>query len=470
MARIVHVHHMYKDAFLRGSIEPDPDERDIVFERSPSYAEVLEGVRDELNWKEASVVVELEGRHNVGFGMHIRWKTMRINSEQRWIAYKETVAESQDKALELFATKKVDSSLDLDLNRRPPSPVHRRSPPPISQEEIPDAYIAHDDANLTENSDHEDDRDGVELNNNNVGDLDTYLTQENMDPGLPYSRCYASDSDDEGPLEDIDEDGFTAKEVERANIFKEATGHDLRIPLFRDFSLADEAVVDGGTSLVLGARPMSYRDDDDGIVKGLTFQSLVELKVWIKEYAVKHHRPYTVFHSDKDTRYTVICEQKGCPWIVRARPVKGGPSWKIVSCVSTHRCKGKKLDGQDAKKDHRQLTQHFLAYKLSMEIASLPTMTIKNIQDTVKSRFNYDVKYGKAWKAKQTAFKMLYGDWAEAYNRIPRLLLAMANANPGMVHVVEAASGMWIEHDGKRVRVFHRAFWAFEQCIQAFEH
>lgn len=229
MARIVHVHHVDKDAFLRGSIDPDPDESDIVFDYSPTYAELLEGVRAELEWKDASDVVELEGRHNVGFGVHIRWKTMRINSEQRWIAYKEIVAESQDKALELFATKKVDASVNLDLNRPPLSPVNRRSPRPIGQVVIPDSYIVHDEANLTENSDHEDDRDVVEVNNNNVGDLDTYLTQENMDPDIPYSRCYASDSDDEGPLEEIDEDGFTAKEAESAKIFKEATGHDITI-------------------------------------------------------------------------------------------------------------------------------------------------------------------------------------------------------------------------------------------------
>ena len=45
-------------------------------------------------------------------------KTMRVNSEQRWVAYKETVAKSLDKALELFATKKVDSRLHLDRKKR----------------------------------------------------------------------------------------------------------------------------------------------------------------------------------------------------------------------------------------------------------------------------------------------------------------------------------------------------------------
>ena len=92
-------------------------------------------------------------------------------------------------------------------------------------------------------------------------------------------------------------------------------------------------------------------------------------------------------------------------------------------------CRGKKLDGKDTKKDHRQLTSEFITRMLASEISSLPTMSIRSVQDTVKSRFNYNVKYGNAWKAKQAAFKMLYGDWEEAYNRIPRLLLAMACRN-----------------------------------------
>src|SRR4051812_23199420 len=111
MARVVHVHHMGKDAFLRGNIESDPDEIDLVFEHSPTYAEVLHQVRVDLNWIDPSNVVELEGRHIVGFGLHNRWKTMRISYEQRWFAYKKVVSESQDKALELFATKKFDANL-----------------------------------------------------------------------------------------------------------------------------------------------------------------------------------------------------------------------------------------------------------------------------------------------------------------------------------------------------------------------
>jgi hypothetical protein len=35
---IVHVHHVDKDAFFKGNLEPNPEEVDLVFDRSPSFA------------------------------------------------------------------------------------------------------------------------------------------------------------------------------------------------------------------------------------------------------------------------------------------------------------------------------------------------------------------------------------------------------------------------------------------------
>ena len=66
----VYVHHVDKEAFLKGNVETDPDELDMVFDSSPSYAEVLKPVRKDLNWMDPSDIVELEGRHNVGLLCH----------------------------------------------------------------------------------------------------------------------------------------------------------------------------------------------------------------------------------------------------------------------------------------------------------------------------------------------------------------------------------------------------------------
>ncbi|KAE8767796.1 hypothetical protein D1007_60807 [Hordeum vulgare] len=216
----VYIHHVDKDAFLKGNIDPDPDELDMVFDLCPSYAELLEQVRKDLNWMDPSDVVEFAGRHNVGFGMHIRWKTMRVNSEQRWLAYKDTVAESLDKALELFAMKTNVPNL-LDLNRVSSSIVEA-IPATINEEAsiepLSCVYEANEEVNIEHeplveaNYEHYDD--GNVLHDNNLGDLDKYNLQETMDHSIPYSRGYASESDDEGPDEEVDEEGFTAKEAE----------------------------------------------------------------------------------------------------------------------------------------------------------------------------------------------------------------------------------------------------------------
>ncbi|KAE8809011.1 hypothetical protein D1007_14438 [Hordeum vulgare] len=167
----VYVHHVDKDAFLKGNIDPDPNELDMVFDLCPSYAELLEQVRKDLNWMDPSDVVEFDGRHNVGFGMHIRWKTMRVNSEQRWLAYKDTVVESVDKALELFAIKTNVPNLQLDLNRVA-SLIVEASPPPINEEANiePLSCVQHEPL-LEANDEHDDDEnDGTVLHDNNLGD------------------------------------------------------------------------------------------------------------------------------------------------------------------------------------------------------------------------------------------------------------------------------------------------------------
>ncbi|KAE8810368.1 hypothetical protein D1007_12954 [Hordeum vulgare] len=360
----VYVHHMDKDAFLKGNIDPDPDELDMVFDLCPSYAELLEQVRKDLNWMDPSDVVE-------------------------------------------FAA--IPATINEEASIEPLSCVYE------ANEEV---NIEHEPL-VEANYEHYDD--GNVLHDNNLGDLDKYNLQETMDHSIPYSRGYASESDDEGPDEEVDEEGFTAKEAEA---FTKVLKRDHRTPLFEDLSLADEAVVDGGEGILFGVRPPSHRDTrgKNIILPGSKFETFFELKMWLDEYFVTHYRPHKVVHSNMKLRYTVACEDRGCPWIVRARPWKRGPGWNIVSCMP-HMCQGKRVDGALSSQSHRQLTSEFIAYRLSNSISSLPTMSIKSVQDLVKALFHYEVKYGKAWKAKQAAFKMLYGDWEEAYNRIPRKTL-----------------------------------------------
>ena len=56
--------------------------------------------------------------------------------------------------------------------------------------------------------------------------------------------------------------------------------------------------------------------------KGMKFNSLPELQFFLADYAVRHHRPFNVVHSDKRVRYDVLCKH-GCLSGVWARIVRG---------------------------------------------------------------------------------------------------------------------------------------------------
>jgi hypothetical protein len=42
-------------------------------------------------------------------------------------------------------------------------------------------------------------------------------------------------------------------------------------------------------------------------------------------------------------------------------------------------------------------------------------MTVTTLIEVMMVAWGYHVKYGRAWRAKQHALKLIYGDWAEAY-------------------------------------------------------
>ena len=83
----------------------DGDEEPIVFYTSPSYDELVAKVRHVLKWMDPNDGVKLIGRYDVGVGAKSRLKSMPITSDLHWDVYKEKVSQSEDKSLELFATK-----------------------------------------------------------------------------------------------------------------------------------------------------------------------------------------------------------------------------------------------------------------------------------------------------------------------------------------------------------------------------
>ena len=101
----------------------------------------------------------------------------------------------------------------------------------------------------------------------------------------------------------------------------------------KDLSRIDRAICD---STIFESECVIDSDSPE-IRKGMKFNSLPELQFFLADYAVRHHRPFNVVHSDKSLHYDVLCKQ-GCLWGVWARIVTGTGQWKITNVRQPHTC------------------------------------------------------------------------------------------------------------------------------------
>jgi hypothetical protein len=86
---------------------------------------------------------------------------------------------------------------------------------------------------------------------------------------------------------------------------------------YRDVSMIDMAVCDTGLHM---CRQLLYNAEDGILTKGMIFNTISEMKLFLQDYAVYHHRPYTVTHLDRELRYHIMCKNGfPCMWRLTAR-------------------------------------------------------------------------------------------------------------------------------------------------------
>jgi hypothetical protein len=127
-----------------------------------------------------------------------------------------------------------------------------------------------------------------------------------------------------------------------------------------------------------------------------------------------------VRHSYAQRRYTIVCEVSECNWRVCARRQKETGKFKITKIVGPHTCAQTELSSK-----HRQLTYTLIAKRILGILKGQPNLKVKSIMTMTSELFGYRIKYGKAWRAKQRAWKMIYGDWEEGYEKLPALFNAI---------------------------------------------
>ena len=500
----------------------------ILFPTHPTLDELRSRVKEVLGWTEDNVEIRFYGRYDVGQGHKY---ILNVIGQLEWEVYFDLVKESQFRSLEVFASKLVRTVENLDLNKSPsyhyveknfvtyysrrgggaskselvredlegegekkrpllgndlweagPSKRHcgtddvdaaRVMKRELEQEgldlsehlsasvhwssygvnpeyptEVAGQYVNPDDYFDVELSGGHDSV-SVEVNRDDV-DEEASVEQ--------YDVEFAEDSDDDRPFPPLTNNDKLALEECRA--FEKVFGRKPDIPEFRDLTHAHGALLDGGINLDQLPEPFQV----DGLRKGLEFPSMVALKLWLQEYAIVHHRPYRVVNSAANRRYTVKCENPRCKWKVHATKRSSG-TWRISRVGKEHSCATAEGSGS-----HRQLTSKFIANRLCNAIKLQPTLSASELALYIFEVFQYRVKYGKAWRAREEAMKLIYGEWGEAYVRLPTLLQAIKQRNPSMVYHIDTHPDRVVNVDGVTKKIFMRAFWCFGPSIEAFKH
>jgi hypothetical protein len=73
-------------------------------------------------------------------------------------------------------------------------------------------------------------------------------------------------------------------------------------------------------------------------------------------------------------------------------------------------------------------------------------ITIATLIEVIHGLTTYQVWYDKAWRAKEHALTLLWGDWRESYTKISRLLNAISHFNPGTRCIIDNC-GQWMPNE-----------------------
>ena len=121
-------------------------------------------------------------------------------------------------------------------------------------------------------------------------------------------------------------------------------------------------------------------------------------------------------------------EECQCQWKLRAIVVKYTSLFVINKYKGPHTCVNPCLN-----RDHHQLGSKLVAAHIQAIIKAQFTLSHVVIQAIMMEKWGYEISYKKALDGKHKAFRHLFGDFSQSYTKLPRLFLAIEQANPGCV-------------------------------------
>jgi len=150
------------------------------------------------------------------------------------------------------------------------------------------------------------------------------------------------------------------------------------------------------------------------------------LQMAIGMTAVRNNFEFKVLRSSK-TRYSIGCSDMQCSWKLNASVCKKSGLWVIRSYVKDHTCYGKSIVH---KNKHASSVLISKCVKDDFRGSLANQITPSGVAEIMRTRFNVEVTYFRAWKGRKEALRDLRGDFEESYSHLPLVGEMIKEKNP----------------------------------------
>ncbi|RYQ88378.1 hypothetical protein Ahy_B09g095593 isoform D [Arachis hypogaea] len=230
----------------------------------------------------------------------------------------------------------------------------------------------------------------------------------------------------------------------------------------------DEVVAEGalGHAVGFGARDAEGNAGLTEFQVGQQFQDKDEALLSVKTYSIRRGVQYKVVESDH-RRYVGKCSEfgNGCTWLIRLSLRKRKGIWEVKRYNGPHTCLATSISS-----DHRSLDHSVISAFIMPMVRADASVRIKVLLNATAAHFGFRPTYRRVWMAKQKAVGLIYDDWDESYSEIPRWVLGVQLTMPGTVAVLRTSPVRVGGQVDESEAYFHRLFWTFPPCIEAFRH
>ncbi|RYR02336.1 hypothetical protein Ahy_B06g081138 isoform C [Arachis hypogaea] len=138
-------------------------------------------------------------------------------------------------------------------------------------------------------------------------------------------------------------------------------------------------------------------------------------------YSIRRGVQYKVVESDY-RRYVGKCSEfgNGCTWLIRMSLRQWKGIWEVKRYNGPHTCLASSISS-----DHRSLDYHVISTFIMPMVRADAAVNINVLQNATAAHFGFRPTYRRVWMAKQKAVAVIYGDWDESYNELPRWVLGV---------------------------------------------